>query len=69
MENLPSWLNPLMQWVVVPVIGWLWVLHKVQSNQATDIAVLQAMTDAQAKQDDRIMKKLDSIETALRSRG
>ncbi|UWQ29921.1 MULTISPECIES: hypothetical protein [unclassified Leisingera] len=55
-----------MQWIVLPALGWLGVLHNRQAKHATDIAVLRAKSEGQDKQFDRIMTKLDGIEQALR---
>jgi hypothetical protein len=66
MGGFPDWINPVMQWVVVPVLGWLGLLHSRQAKQNTDIAVLQTKIETHAHQYDRIMKKLDGIEAALR---
>ncbi|KIC22432.1 hypothetical protein [Leisingera sp. ANG-Vp] len=66
MNTFPEWITPLMQWIVLPVLGWMGLLHSRQSQNATDIAVLKAKTDVQAQQYDRIMTMLDGIEQALR---
>ncbi|MDE4272674.1 hypothetical protein PXK58_02320 [Phaeobacter gallaeciensis] len=66
MTGLPDWLSPIMQWVVLPALGWLGLLHNKQSKHATDIAVLQTKADAHTRQHEQIMSKLDQIEEALR---
>lgn len=66
MEHVPAWLEPAMKWVVVPVLGWLWMIHKQQGRHSTDIAVLQTKADAHTRHQEQIMTKLDGIEAALR---
>lgn len=67
----------LMQWVVVPVAGFVWLMHKTQQDHATQLAVLKAVHDANKEAHDREFKemresfkavfaKLDNIEQALR---
>ena len=64
--SLPDWLIHVLNFIVVPVLGWQWKIHSTQSKQATDIAVLQTKIDAHGEKYDRIMDKLDDIEAALR---
>lgn len=70
-------LRSLMQWVVIPVGGFVWLLHKTQQDHATKLAVLAAVHDANKEAHDREFKemrdnfkavfmKLDNIEQALR---
>jgi hypothetical protein len=70
-------LKVLLQWVVVPVIGFIWLIHKNQQMHQTDIAVLKAVHEANKEAHDREFKemrdsfkavfaKLDNIEQALR---
>lgn len=70
-------LNALMQWVVMPVTAFVWVIYRQQQKHETAIAVLQTSTDTARLAHDReikeiretsraIMQKLDSIEEALR---
>lgn len=70
-------LNALMQWVVMPVAAFVWVLYTKQQKHETAIAVLQTATETARLAHDReikeiretsraIMQKLDSIEEALR---
>ncbi|MEQ3680103.1 hypothetical protein [Pseudophaeobacter sp.] len=66
MHSFPDWLSPVMQWIVLPALGWLGFLHNKQSKHATDIAVLQTKADAHTQQYNQIMTKLDGIEEALR---
>ena len=67
----------LMQWVVVPVAGFVWLMHKTQQDHSTKLAVLQAVHEANKEAHDREFKemrdsfkavfaKLDNIEQALR---
>jgi hypothetical protein len=70
-------LNAIMQWVVMPVTAFVWVIYRQQQVHETAIAVLQAQTATSSLAHDReikeiretsraIMAKLDSIEEALR---
>ena len=68
----------VIQWGVVPLIGFVWLLHKTQQHHNTEIAVLKAVHDANKDAHDREFKelresfkvvfaKLDTIEQALRN--
>lgn len=70
-------LNALMQWVVMPVAAFVWIIYRQQQKHETAIAVLQTATETARLAHDReikeiretsraIMQKLDSIEEALR---
>jgi hypothetical protein len=70
-------LNVIMQWIVMPVAAFVWVIYRQQQKHDTAIAVLQAQTETARQAHDReikeiretsraIMAKLDSIEEALR---
>lgn len=70
-------LNTLMQWVVMPVCAFVWLIYRTQTQHGTAIAVLQAESLTARTAHDReikeirettraIMTKLDSIEEALR---
>lgn len=70
-------LNSVMQWVIMPVAAFVWVIYRQQQTHETAIAVLQAETATARLAHDReikeiretsraIMAKLDSIEQALR---
>jgi hypothetical protein len=70
-------LDIILQWVVAPVAAFVWLLHSRSQAQATDIAVLRAMHEANKEFHDREFKelretlktinsKLDSIEQAMR---
>lgn len=67
----------LIQWVVIPIAGFVWLLHRNQQQHQTDIAVLQAVHAANKEAHDREFKemrdnfkgvfaKLENIEQALR---
>lgn len=67
----------VIQWVIIPVAGFVWLLHKNQQQHQTDIAVLKAVHEANKEAHDREFKemrdnfkavfaKLDNIEQALR---
>lgn len=67
----------LVQWVVVPVAGFVWLMYRTQQDHATKLAVLAAVHDANKEAHDREFKqlqdnfkavfaKLDNIEQALR---
>jgi len=70
-------LNTIMQWVVAPVAGFVWLLHLKTQQNTTDIAVIKAQTSASKEASDRefkevkasfkaVMEKLDNIEQHLR---
>ncbi len=70
-------LNSIMQWVIMPVAAFVWIIYRQQQTHETAIAVLQAQTATATLAHDReikeiretsraIMAKLDSIEEALR---
>jgi hypothetical protein len=70
-------LNAVMQWVILPIAAFVWVIYQRQSEHHTDIAVLKAQNEANKVAHDREMKemkdtikaifiKLDTIEQALR---
>lgn len=70
-------LNSVMQWVIMPVAAFVWVIYRQQQSHETAIAVLQSQTEISRTAHDReikeiretsraIMQKLDSIEEALR---
>jgi hypothetical protein len=70
-------LNTIMQWVVAPVAGFVWLLHLKTQQNTTDIAVIKAQTSATKEASDRefkevkesfkaVMEKLDNIEQHLR---
>jgi hypothetical protein len=70
-------LETLLRWVVAPVAGFVWLLHRQTQQHSTEIAVLKATSAANKEAHDREFKelretlkavivKLDSIEGALR---
>lgn len=70
-ETLPL-VDAVMQYLIVPAVVWLWMLHKTQSLHATDIAVLRAEAmardvarkeerEATAAQLDQILQMLQTI--------
>jgi hypothetical protein len=67
----------ILQWVVLPVSGFVWLIYRTQQNHQTEIAVLKAISAANKEAHDREFKemrdnfkavfaKLDTIEQALR---
>lgn len=67
----------IIQWVVIPIAGFVWFMHKTQQDHATKLAVLEAVHEANKAAHDREFKemrdnfkavfaKLDTIEQALR---
>lgn len=75
--NILEVAKALMQWVVLPVAGFVWFMYKTQQDHATKLAVLEAVHDANKEAHDREFKemrdnfkavfaKLDTIEQALR---
>ena len=70
-------LNSIMQWIIMPVAAFVWIIYRQQQAHETAIAVLQAQTATSSLAHDReikeirettraIMAKLDSIVDALR---
>lgn len=70
-------IKAVMQWVVVPVAGFVWLMYRTQQIHQTEIAVLKAISAANKEAHDREFKemrenfknvfaKLDTIEQALR---
>jgi hypothetical protein len=70
-------LNTIMQWIVAPVAGFVFLIYRTQQDHATKLAVLSAVHDANKEAYDRefkemrenfktVMAKLDNIEQALR---
>ena len=70
-------IDAIVQWVVLPVAGFVWIMYHRQGEHHTDIAVLKAQNEANKMAHDREMKemketikaifiKLDTIEQALR---
>ena len=70
-------LNTIMQWIVAPVAGAVWMLYTKTQTNTMDIAVIKAQTSASKEASDRefkevkesfkaVMEKLDNIEQHLR---
>lgn len=70
-------LNSIFQWIIAPVVAFVWMLHRQLQSQGTDIAVLKALVAANKEAHDRefkemhdsfkaVMDKLESIEQHLR---
>ena len=63
--------NAIMQYLIVPAVVWVWVLHKGQSLMQTEIAVLKAEAIARdtARKEEReaFGKQLDQILAGLQS--
>lgn len=70
-------IKAVMQWVVLPVSGFVWLMYRTQQTHQTEIAVLKAISAANKEAHDREFKemrenfkavftKLDTIEQALR---
>ena len=77
MEDSMEVVHALMQYIVVPVAGFVWLIYNRQQDHHTDIAVLKNQVVSDKKTHDRemteikettnkIFAKLDSIEEALR---
>lgn len=67
----------VIQWGVVPLVGFVWLIHKNQQNHNTEIAVLKALHAANKESHDRefkevkdnfkaVLSKLEGIEEHLR---
>lgn len=67
----------VMQWIVVPIAGFVWLMYRSLQDHQTEIAVLKAISVANKEAHDRefkemrenfktIFSKLDNIEQALR---
>ena len=66
-----------VQWIAAPLVVFVWMLHRTQQSQQTEIAVIKAVQSANKEAHDREFKemrdsfkqvfaKLDTIEQALR---
>jgi Tfp pilus assembly protein PilN len=76
-ENAFQMLGAIMQWIIAPVAGFVWLIYMKQQQHSTAIAVLQAESISAKKEHDREIKeirettraifvKLNSIEESLR---
>jgi len=66
-------IEPVLRWLVAPLVAFVWYLFNRTNKNATDVAVLNAKLEAQSRNFDEmrdtikaIFKKLDSIEHSLR---
>ena len=70
-------ISAVVQWVVLPMAAFVWVIYQRQGDHHTDIAVLKAQHEGTKTAHDRELKemketikaifnKLDNIEQALR---
>ena len=70
-------INAVVQWIILPIAAFVWIIYQRQGDHHTDIAVLKAQHEANKLAHDREMKemkdtikaiftKLDTIEQALR---
>lgn len=75
--NFLELVRMIIQWGVVPLVGFVWLIHKTQQNHETEIAVLRAVYEANKESHDRefkevkesfkaVMTKLEGIEQHLR---
>jgi hypothetical protein len=74
---MDAWIDLLLKYIIVPVGGFLWVVHGKVQDHSLDIAVLKSeaarrdIEQAREREEmrrtvDAIFAKLDSIEQALR---
>lgn len=67
----------VIQWIVLPVSGFVWLIYRTQQSQQTQIAVLEALHAANKESHDRefkevkdsfkaVLSKLEGIEQHLR---
>ena len=70
-------INTTMQWIVAPIAAGVIFMYRTQQTHATQIAVLQAVHEANKEAHDRefkevresfkrVFEKLDTIEAVLR---
>ena len=70
-------ISAVVQWVVLPMAAFVWVIYQRQADHHTDIAVLKSQHEGTKLSHDRELKemketikaiftKLDTIEQALR---
>jgi len=76
-EPVLNVIDSVLQWIIAPIAGFVWLNYTKLQKHDTAIAVLQAATATSKEAHDReikeiretsraIMAKLDSIEEALR---
>ena len=74
---MEGYLDDILQYVVIPVIGFIWLMYRTQQSLSIKVAVLDALLDRTKEGHDReikemretvkhIFNKLDIIEQALR---
>lgn len=64
--NFLDILRMIIQWGVVPLVAFVWLIHKNQQNHNTEIAVLKAVYDANKESHDREFKEVkESFKTVL----
>lgn len=64
--NFLDILRIIIQWGVVPLVAFVWLIHKNQQNHNTEIAVLKAVYDANKESHDREFKEVkESFKTVL----
>lgn len=74
---MEGYFNNILQYVVIPVSGFLWLMYRNQQSISIKVAVLEALLDRTKEGHDReikemretvkhIFNKLDIIEQALR---
>tara|TARA_X000001382_G_scaffold51517_1_gene35138 strand:- start:4531 stop:4761 length:231 start_codon:yes stop_codon:yes gene_type:complete len=74
---MEGYFDDILEYFVIPVIMFVWIMHRTQQGQGTKIAVLEALLDRTKEGHDREIKemretvkhifaKLDIIEQALR---
>ena len=67
-------IEPILRWLVAPLVAFVWLMHTRLNKHDTEIAVLKSKYEADKTAHDREMKetikaifqKLDNIEQALR---
>lgn len=75
--ELTAIVDLVLKWIVAPVAGFVWLLHRNQQRHSTEIAVMRATMALQKESHDRefkemrenfkrVFEKLDGIEQALR---
>ena len=74
---MEGYFDNILQYVVIPVSGFLWLMYRTQQSTSIKLAVLEALLDRTKEGHDReikemretvkhIFNKLDIIEQALR---
>ena len=64
--NVLEILRMVVQWGVVPLVGFVWLIHRNQQNHNTEIAVLKALHADNKESHDREFKEVkDSFKAVL----